>query len=233
MDPQNIIGLLRHDSRLLERTKFCPADQEIAQYYEVEMPFADRERLQRHILDCAYCEARLGALARLQEIDSFPQVDENLIASAKQMAVAAGLQKYRHAQGWAVAAVIILTLSVTMLWDSGQYQPTDNSMRQVRNIDQTMVVPRFLSPIEGALVDPGNLVIRWSKIPGSLFYTLYILSDAGDLVVDQRVDGSEWSAGEQSSFNPGAEYFVRVEAHLADARTVSSKHVIFVVKDGN
>jgi hypothetical protein len=233
MDLQNIIGLLQHDSRPLERTQFCPADQEIAQYYEAAMPIADCERLQRHILDCAYCEARLGALERLQETGFFPQVDEELIASAKQMAVAAGPQKNLHAPAWAAAAVIILTLSVIILWDSGQYQAIDNNTRQVRNIDQTMVGPRLLSPLEGALVDPGELIIRWSEIPGSLFYTLYILSDAGDLVVAQRVDGSEWSAGDRSGFDPGAEYFVRVEAHLTDASTVSSNHLIFVMRDEN
>jgi hypothetical protein len=233
MDPQNIIELLRHDSRPLERTQFCPADQEIAQYFDVEMQFTDRERLQRHILDCAYCEARLGALARLREIGPFPRVDENLIASAKQMVVAAGPQKYRHARGWVAAAVITLALSVTMLWDSGQYQATDNNTRQVRNSNQTMVEPKLLSPLEGALVNPGDLVIRWSEIPDSLFYNLYILSDAGDLVVDQRVDGSEWRAGDQFGFDQGTEYFVRVEAHLADASTVSSKHVIFIVRDVN
>jgi hypothetical protein len=101
----------------------------------------------------------------------------------------------------------------------------------MRSVEQVSIKPQLLSPLEGALVDPSEFVIRWVDIPGSLFYDLYIMSEAGDLLVNQRVNGTRWAVEQPGLFEAGAEYFVRLEAHMSDARTLSSGHVIFRVDE--
>jgi hypothetical protein len=244
MDLQNIIGLLQHDSRPLERTQFCPADQEIAQYYEAAMPIADCERLQRHILDCAYCEARLGALERLQETGFFPRVDEELIASAKQMAVTAGPQKNRHAPAWAAAAVVVIALFTiinrnqesVLEPDTGQSvaPSTEESSRLLRSVNRDTGDLNVLIPAPGA--DPGagmlpGSLIQWAEVPNNLHYNIFVLSRAGDVLWTERLVGTEWVLKEALHLAVGNEYYFRVEAQLPDGSSVSSKHLVFRVAE--
>jgi len=243
MDLQNIIGLLQHDSRPLERTQFCPADQEIAQYYEAAMPIADCERLQRHILDCAYCEARLGALERLQETGFFPRVDEELIASAKQMAVTAGPQKNRRAPAWAAAAVVVIALFTIVGRDpnpgSGAIdQPplTDvigEPARVLRNIGPVDSGPTILTPIDGERIRPDELMVRWTQVPGSLYYDVRLVNAAGFIIWQDRVRDTRSILPPDLELVSGDRYFVRVDAYLAEAKSISSLHVKFIAESEN
>jgi len=47
----------------------------------------------------------------------------------------------------------------------------------------------------------------------------------------QRLEGTEWALPESLSLAPGSKYYFRVEAPLPDGRTISSKHVVFQVKE--
>lgn len=239
MDQQELKTLLQQAPELAERTPFCPADRLIAQYFDATLSEKEHQRVQRHVTDCGYCQPRLGVLARLQEDNPCTWIDEDVLVTAKQLGGGSRSRKLRHAPVWTVAAVVVLALSVTTFRSTGQDQGSalpsqppeaiEDGARQLRGIDQVSIQPQLLSPLAGALVDPGELVIRWTEIPGSLFYDLYIMSDAGDLLVNQRVNGSRWTVEQPGLFEAGAEYFVRLEAHMSDARTLSSEHVIFRV----
>jgi len=239
MDQQEIKTLLQQAPELPERTPFCPADRLIAQYFDATLPEKEHQRVQMHITDCGHCQPRLGVLARLQEDNPCTLIDEDVLVAAKQQAGGSTSRKLRHAPAWAAAAVLVLALSVTTFRSTDQGQGSEiasqspeaieGAARQLRGINQVSIKPQLLSPLEGALVDPAELVIRWVEIPGSLFYDLYIMSDAGDLLVDRRVNGSQWAVRQSGLFETGAEYFVRLEAHMPDARTLSSEHVIFKV----
>jgi hypothetical protein len=90
---------------------------------------------------------------------------------------------------------------------------------------------RVLTPVEGALINPDGLEIRWSGIEGSLHYELYVLSEAGDVLMHKRTAETYWSGAESLQLEPGAEYYVYVEARLPDTRSTGSRHVPFGVKD--
>ena len=91
--------------------------------------------------------------------------------------------------------------------------------------------PFILQPAENAVIDPTDFTVNWTPVAGSLHYELFVMSDAGDLLVHERMDSTDWAAPESLPLEPEGEYYVRVEAHLEDATTVSTGHVLFKVQD--
>jgi len=90
----------------------------------------------------------------------------------------------------------------------------------------------------------GNWSMRGSRFSGGLgFYNgtwnsfggREFASNAGlatreqQIVVAERVTGTEWRPPGRLALHPGAEYFVHVDAFLSEARSVSSDHVPFSV----
>ena len=241
MNEQKLTSLLRQQSPdLAVRTPFCPEDQQIAAWFDGEMPHHAREAIQRHLVDCGFCTARIGVLAKLHESSDGEAIHGDLLATAKQMSRSLRTRRTIPAPAWAAAAMV--ALAVLLNYNSGPElnQITDSTptvtpdvaqTREVRNLEREALIPRLLSPTEGDSVDAGDLTIRWTEIPGSLYYDLYIMSDAGDLVLETRLEGTAWSGQPTEPLLPGAEYFVRVEAHLADSRSVSSQHILFKVAE--
>jgi len=76
---------------------------------------------------------------------------------------------------------------------------------------------------------PGDGVFRWTAVSNSLYYQLRIVSDEGDLVWQGRVDGTHWVLPAGLSLAPGAEYFVRVDAYLTEAKALNSDYLLFRV----
>ena len=90
---------------------------------------------------------------------------------------------------------------------------------------------QVLTPEPGVVADPDELIFRWHAVDDSLHYDLRIVTASGDLVTEQRVQHTEWKLSDKLELDPGAEYFVRIDAYLPDARTVSAERVRFVVSE--
>jgi hypothetical protein len=240
MDQQEIKTLLQQAPELPERTPFCPADRLIAQYFDATLTEKEHQRVQKHVTDCGHCQPRLGVLARLQEDTPCTLIDEDLLVAAKQQASGSESRKLQHAPAWAAAAILVLALSVTTFRSTGQDQGSEtlpysveaveSEARQTRGIDQASIKPHLLSPLEGALVEPGEMLIRWAEIPGSLFYDIRIISNDGGLIIRQRVWGTQWQLPAETKLVTGQEYFVRVDAFVSEGKALSSEHVVFKVK---
>ena len=86
-------------------------------------------------------------------------------------------------------------------------------------------------PTPGADISPGSL-IQWIDVPGNLHYDIYVLSMAGDVLWSERLADTKWVLDETLQLAAGSKYYFRVEAQFADGRSVSSKHVIFQVAQG-
>ena len=245
MNRKSLNSLLRQQlPDLPENTPFCPEDETLAEWFDGAISEQEYEPIKRHVTDCRFCNARIGFLARLQKITDIETVPGDLLASARLMG--SRPQHFRQAPAWAAAAVVVL--SVSLLVSFGYRNVTETSSpessptvvipeidqtRQLRSLGTESITPRLLSPTEGENVDPFDLHIRWTDVPGSLYYDLFVMSDAGDLVLETRVRDSQWSGRTSVELHSSGEYFVRVEAHLADSRIVSSEHVIFTVKGDN
>ena len=215
----------------------CPDEHEIAAFSEGTLGSAERERILPHLADCEICTANLALVSRVRDSESVTPTPELTLARARRLAQRRSLQDRGHHirrfSGWAAAAAVVLAVPVVFYSqrDQGpvsvpgaeaiQSQPT------VRLLAPTVSLPQVLAPVPGALVDTGDFVFQWQEIPGSLYYDINIVSEMGDLVLQDRVTDTHWQAPASLAMEPGAEYFVRVDAFLSDSKTVSSEHVAF------
>jgi hypothetical protein len=80
-------------------------------------------------------------------------------------------------------------------------------------------------------MDARALSFRWSEVAGTPYYDVRIVTDAGDVVVQERVAGTSWQPEARLDLRPGAEYFVLVDAYPEGDKAVSSHHVPFRITD--
>jgi len=238
MDDHKHIELLTlQAAELTERTPFCPEDQQVAEYFEEQLPEAERDRLERHLADCRFCLARLGMLQRLEQNPIAPRIPEDVLATAKSMRQATVLRSKR-VPAWAAAAVLVVAVGILWhLFPVREIGPVElpriqeaepsSDLRETRSVDPGAIGPRFLSPREGPGITSNASIFKWTVVPNSLYYEVRIVSDAGDLLWQERVDGTEWRLPAGLALTPGVEYFVRVDAYLTDAKTLQSDYMLF------
>jgi len=238
MDDHKLIELLTlQAAELTERTPFCPEDQQIAEYFENELPAAERERLEHHLADCRFCLARLGMLQRLEQNPIAPRIPEDVLAAAKSMGQAT-VSRPKRSPFWAAAAVLVIAAGVAYqvfpLREIGQpglqrvhMSEPSSELRETRSADPAALRPRFLSPGEGPGITATTGSFQWTAVPNSLYYEVRVVSDAGDLLWQERVDGTEWRLPAGLALTPGLEYFVRVDAYLTDAKALQSDYLMF------
>lgn len=250
MNTDELKSLLKQSAETVERQPDCPDDHTLASYIDGGLSERDHGRFEHHLADCAYCTERVGTLGRAGEAETTAQVPELLRARSARLAKASDTKSasvtptlWRKAPRWAAAAVVVLAVGVL----SQFYSPSLNrqevspsidtpgqsaGIRETRNMDTGTIGPSFLSPLEGMTIIPDGGVFNWTPVRDSLYYQLRIVSDEGDLVWQERVDGTQWELPSDLSLSPGAEYFVRVDAYLAEAKALNSDYVLFRVGDG-
>jgi hypothetical protein len=216
MDRKRLISLLERSSAWdHQRTRFCPDDSDVAGFVDGTLPEAGRVSIRRHLPDCPACVQRVGLLTRL----------------LREQADTATLTSARRPQGiaykWAAAASVILAVG-WVTWFP--VQDTDD-FRETRAIESRLTPPEILAPAPATPASREGFVIRWTEVPGSLYYEVRIVTEVGDLLLQQRVDQTEWVIGKELEFQPGREYFIRVDAYLSDAKTIRSEHVPFRLRE--
>jgi len=250
MNTDELKSLLKQSAETVERQPGCPDDYTLASYIDGGLSERDHGRFELHLADCAYCTERVGALGRTREAETTVQVPELLRARSGKLVNAPGTKNapinpalWRKAPRWAAAAVVVLAIGVL----SQLYSPSPNvqeaspsietpgqpaGIRETRNMEPGAMGPSLLSPLEGMTIIPDDGLFNWTPVQDSLYYQLRIVSDEGDLVWQERVDGTQWALPSGLSLSPGAEYFVRVDAYLAEAKSLNSDYVLFRVGDG-
>lgn len=225
---------LLQSEELTGRTPFCPEDQEIVAYFHDGLAGARRDRVERHLADCRFCLARIGTMQGLQEEGADTRVPEDTLAAAKLLRRTVPGRRLRRARNWAAAAVVVLAMA-TLLdgWFGGEEspggtQPADsrNESRQLRSIDRD---PSFL---ELTLEAPRGAMsvgssVQWPEVGDSLYYTVFVLSEDGDVLWTERTAAATWALGGELELTGGTNYFLRVEAVLPGGARMSSRHVAF------
>lgn len=240
-------GKLSERIRLLsaytgERTPQCLDDHQIAAAVDGNLNWSDRDSFERHVADCTFCVTRLGTLNRLSTEPAREPVADITLAHARRLLQRARIKRY--APRWAAAAVVVL--AVTLAFD--RYSSNDSgaessasslspvatqgvNFRQSRNIDADALRPNILAPLDGVSIDVSTARFRWTEIPGSLYYDIRIVTGDGDMVWQDRVTDTEWGLPGHLDLEPGAEYYVRVDAYLAETKSVNSRHVLFKIME--
>ncbi len=219
------------------RTPFCPEDRQIAEFYDELLPADERATLERHLVDCRFCLARVGMLQRLEQDRGARSIPEDVLATAKTLKHEP-VHRSKATPFWAAAAVLAIAVGVFyQLFPLGQLgqdalprthlDEPSSSVRETRTIDPAAIGPRFLSPSEGVTLVADDSLFRWTPVPNSLYYQVRIVSDAGDLLWQQRVDGTEWRLPDGLNLSPGVECFVRVDAYLTEAKSLQSDYLLF------
>lgn len=222
------------DARSREQGPDCPDEQVIAAYFDDRLSAPERENVEAHLADCARCLALVGLLGREDTADEVA-VPETVMARARMLGRSAGPAPVRHVPRWAAAAALLLAIPLLLhLSPSTDDAPgfgSDSGPRTARNLQPATHDPQVLRPLAGSLVVRRDLSIRWSPVPGSAYYDVRIVTDAGAPVVEQRVTGTEWRPDDSVGLQPGVEYFVHVDAYPADGKSVGSAHVPFTVRE--
>lgn len=205
-------------------TPFCLDDSEIAAYGDSFLDDEDRQRVERHVADCDICADRVGLLVRLSR-----DREETTRPTEAAFARAVRLRK-STAPPWAAAAAIVLAILIVSDFPTDNEIVMDDEPVTTRMVDRSASSLQIFSPEQGGIVNADDLVFRWQTVENSLHYELTIVTDAGDLVMQQRVMQTEWEAPEDLDLQAGTKYFVRVDAVMPDAKAISSRHVSFLAE---
>jgi hypothetical protein len=184
----------------------------------------------------------MGLLGRLQVGLPGKRVPGDVLATAKTLKHSVPARWQKRAPAWAAAALLVLGLGVlpqiysirqdsqVLLPATGGVEPP-GKLRETRGINPMATGPRFLSLAEDLDAIPEGYLFRWTPVPDSRFYQVRIVSDSGDLLWQERITGTEWKIPAGTHLTPGTEYFVRVEAFLADTRSLKSVYLPFQVEE--
>jgi hypothetical protein len=134
----------------------------------------------------------------------------------------------------------VVVLAVTIVFMQGPESNPDSAAvidefvspqpsRQLRSIDRSSPVPVVISPVDGENIKPGTLEVRWIEVLGSLHYDIQVVNAEGFILWRDRVEGTSWISPASNLLKPGMDYYVRVDAYLAEANNVSSEHILFTV----
>lgn len=214
------------------RTPSCLDDHQLAGYVDGGLDEPARLHVERHLADCTHCLQLVGLLSDLRPVDSLERAEKQEVTTGGAPAPRRG---WWRAPQWAAAAALLLAipivLQVTRSPDRAGVEPQRSGGPITRTATPRIVTLQLTTPSPGETVDPGALTFRWTAVPGTPFYDVRVVSDSGDVVVEQRVEGTAWQLPPRLELHRGAEYFVHVDAFPAGDKPVSSDHVAFTIAD--
>ena len=236
MNPDHLISLLAAGTTDdLMQSPACPDEHQIAGYVDGGLDAAAREQVELHIADCRRCLALVGLLCRERDADVIRHLPDGAVAPTRARVTKRPQPRWRLAPQWAAAAALVLAVPLLLQIGRNLDRGVEGQGRPEPSVTRTLAPTanglQVLSPGDGASVDPRRLSFRWTEVSGSPFYDVRIVTDAGDVVVQQRVTGTTWRLPAQLNLQPGAEYFVRIDAYPSGDKAVSSDHVPFRVSD--
>jgi hypothetical protein len=239
MDEHRVTELLQLKSAEVSgKTRFCPDGELIAKYFEGTLDGKSRLSLKRHVVDCRYCQAQIGNQGRLSDKKDYDDVPGSVLANAKSLVRPQSKLPLKYAGILSAAAMVVVAVTVGLV-QGPQSNPNSAAVidefvspqptSQLRSIDRSASIPMVISPADGENIKPGTLDVRWTEVLGSLYYNIQVVNAEGFILWRDRVEGTSWTPPPSDLLKPGMDYFVRVDAYLAEANNVSSEHILFTV----
>lgn len=219
LNERELRAFLKSEQRAPAESDSCPDELTIASYWDCGLTPSERAALDEHLAGCPSCFAHLGALARLER-EPAEAVPEALLRSAGASARSGALSLRTGAL--AALAASLLAIVGLMLWLPEQARgPAD-----LRSPIAVSTTPRLLHPADGGLLGAGES-LRWSAVPGALFYRVRLATDSGEPLWEGETGGTELRVPATVELLPGRLYFVWVRAHRDDGKTIKSEAVAF------
>jgi hypothetical protein len=236
MDPDHLTSLLaKRASERPMRSPACPDEHRIAGYVDGGLDAAVRQELEQHLADCGHCLALVGLLSRARSASASESLPSPVLAQVGARPRKELPHPWRFAPQWAAAAALVLAVPLLVQLGrspdaglEGQGSPAPSAIRKFESTPDTLQV---LVSGAGGAVDAQRVQFRWTEVAGSPYYEVRIVTDDGDVVIRKRVTGTAWQLPAQVRLQPGAEYFVHVDAYPSGDKAVSSDHVPFRVSD--
>ncbi len=97
----------------------------------------------------------------------------------------------------------------------------------VRNNTPAELLPRLITPRDGAVLRRSDLEFRWEPVPDAIFYDVRVMSADGDLVFEQQTENISLKPDSSARLVPGTKYFVVARAHLRQGKAAKSSVVSF------
>jgi hypothetical protein len=217
------------------RSAACPDEHQIAGYVDGGLDEAARKQLEFHLADCKYCLALVGLLCRERDADAIGPVHDEVTAQASTRVTKGPQRWWRLAPQWVAAAALVLAVPLLLQLgrnlDRGAEGQGRPDLTATRTVTSTATELQVLSPGAGSAVDAQRLSFHWAEVSGTPYYDVRIVTDAGDVVIQQRVTGTTWRPPAQLKLRPGADYFVHIDAYPSGDKAVSSDHVPFRVSE--
>ncbi len=217
-----------------QSTPQCPGDDEIAAFIDDALGLEESQGIREHLAGCDSCLARVGFVARLQG-GRAPEVPSDLLARVRALPDEPRIKplrpRWRLPAAAAAAALVVVALMVGR-W--GEFESARDAPSDVRGL-QLLQPPEILSPREGAVIPPGQLgelELRWTPVPGAIYYDVRLVTADGVRVWDGRVDGESHRLPGHIQVAPAEELFVWVRAYLAGGKTLQSEIVGFQLAGG-
>lgn len=217
------------------RSPACPDEHQIAGYVDGGLDEAAHAQFELHLADCRYCLALVWLLCQERHADAIEPVPDEGLAQARALATKRPQRRWQIAPQWAAAAALVLAVPLLLQLGRNLDRDVDGQGRPepaaTRTIASTATELQVLSPGAGTAMDARRLSFRWTEISGTPYYDVRIVTDAGDVVIRQRVTGTTWRPPTQLQLRPGADYFVHIDAYPSGDKAVSSDHVPFRVAE--
>ena len=237
MNPDHLTSLLA--ARTADdptRSPACPDEHQIAGYVDAALDEASREQFELHVADCSRCLALVGtplpgarrgsdpARARPCRGANARPGDE---AAATPVATRAAMGGRGRDGSRSAPAVASRPQSGARHRGTGTSRTTCHTDARVdrRGAAGAFTWRRNCGGRASSCRSTGR------RSPDPRIYDVRILTDAGDVVIRQRVTGTTWRPPTQLNLQPGAEYFVHIDAYPSGDKAVSSDHVPFRLSD--
>jgi Putative zinc-finger len=220
----------------------CPPAEQLAAYLDGHVSEQQRQSLERHLADCAYClKSVAGAMADRRH--AAPATPAWLRQKAQAQVGEAKSKNWRWA--WVLApalacllvAVVLLetprrtVMPPTAVATSPVAQTGDAVPGATRNLQSGTEQLRLLAPASGALLESNRLRFEWSATPNATSYRIRITTADGALVWEARSEQPSAQAPSGLKIAPGS-YFAWVTAYIDDGRELQSAPVQFRVRAG-
>lgn len=211
----------------------CLDDAQSALFATGELDEAGYAAAAAHVAACDDCLDRIAALVELGRDEARPDAPADKPAHGVIALPGLRLQnaRFRHRMPLAVAASVVVMVLGALVLGNAQLLPWQEptAYRQVRSAADAIAVPALRFPPEAHKLARRELRFEWAAVDDAMYYELQLLSENGDVLWQQRADGTQLAPPAALHLEPDTLFYAWVRAHLNDGKTVKSQAISFRV----